>query len=173
MFTKVISTSYSNNQELATEIRKYPILGFSIPFSSRAIVEVAVWRDLKVLDGSLNIGHRVIASGAAAMIAAVALVESVIRTIFSYILLPLMFTEDIGYHPYEAFYLGNKMVMTTIVHATVAVIAFLTEQSVSMKAGNEDTPAYRLEAWRDAYRGEFYEVTHHHLDNTLTYTQIT
>ncbi len=107
------SLTHSNNQDLPVQVRNNPILGATIPFATRAIVELWAWRDLKYFDGSLNIGHRVIASVASGMIAVLALVENVVRGFFSIILLPFSFNtwmSDKGQELYVAYNSGTYLI---------------------------------------------------------------
>lgn len=158
----LIKSQSFNGDFVSKEIQEYPYLGLTIPFSARAIVEISVWRDLKILDGSINIGHKIVASAAAAVISVVALVEAVVRTIFSFVLIPLIYAGQEGNDLYKAFFEGTRINMQMMCAANISVLTFLS--SALSGNGNKES----IESFRDAFRGEYYDLIIDHKANIVT-----
>jgi hypothetical protein len=140
------------------------ILGATMPLSVRALSEVSAWRDLKYVDGSLNMGHKILSSAAAAMIAVVSLVEGAVRFVFCFLLSPMIITGEKGRARYAAFVNGTVLNVFTPLYAIISAIGFLSSRShLTMKRvedGKDMLSRLYIEEHRDMFRGDFYETIH-------------
>ncbi len=175
MTQNLVSTTYRNTDfpVFSQALQKNVVLGATMPFSTRAFVELTAWRELKCVDGSLNIGHRVLTSAASAMLAVVSLAEAAVRSVFCFLLLPMGFIGDKGNERYIAFLNGTALNLITPLLATIGTVGFLSSIP-SMKTGEVGSkslkPATRdqVESSRDIFRGQFYELTIDHKKGSIT-----
>ena len=176
MTETVVATSHNNlNMSIFSKsLQRNLVLGATMPFSTRAFVEVTAWRELKYLDGSLNIAHKVLASAASAVIAIVSLVEAAVRYTFCLLLLPMGMMGNKWNERYTAFLNGALFNTAIPLLAVVGTIGFLLPVNVLSKSDDEGkskeaVDRNEIQSERDAFRGKFYEYTIDHEKNSITY----
>ena len=162
------------NNKVVFENEK-PTLGFTMPFSSRAMIEVLAWRELKVIDHQLNVVFRIGAVASILFITVASLIEGLARLLFTCILSPMALMRDDSKIKYFSFLKGNKVNLITPFFALELLYRSLFKAAVLVDNVNPLLLGEKQDDWighrksklewttetnalRDAFRGNFYKA---------------
>ncbi|NGX38345.1 MAG: hypothetical protein K1000chlam2_01518 [Chlamydiae bacterium] len=151
-------------------LRDNPPTYLNMPFTTKAGIELLAWRDIKSVDGKLNIAHRAATETALAVLAFAGLVEATVRTIFAALLCPAHLCKKEGSKLFTNISHGAALCWASI--PIFSLIANIFSKTAifgwsnlwpETKLGKHATLGGRLdriniEMYRDAYRGKFYQV---------------